>query len=168
MRHTLILLRHAKSEWPDGVADHDRPLTERGRRDAPRTGAWLVEHGRVPDRAAVSTALRTQETYELAAEAFPSSPEVELLDELYAASAGEMLEVVRKTPESVGTLMVVSHNPGTQLLALALADETHLELVTKVRSGYSTNTLTVLEFDGPWATLDPAAASIVAVESPRG
>jgi phosphohistidine phosphatase len=168
MRHTLILLRHAKSDWPDGVADHQRPLTARGRRDAPRTGAWLVENRRVPDRAAVSTALRTQETYELAAETLTTSPEVVLNDDLYAASAGELLEVIRETPESIGTLMVVSHNPGTQHLALALADETHPELVAKVHSRYPTNTLTVLEFDGTWATLDPAAASIVAVESPRG
>jgi len=168
MRHTLILLRHAKSDWPDGVADHDRPLTARGRRDAPRTGAWLVGNGRVPDRAAVSTAVRTRETYALAAEAFPDAPEVLFLDELYAASAGEMLEVVRGTPEGVGTLMVVSHNPGTQYLALALADDTHPDLVAKVHSGYPTNTLTVLEFDGTWATLDPAGASVVAVESPRG
>ncbi|WP_194918462.1 SixA phosphatase family protein [Catenulispora rubra] len=168
MRHTLILLRHAKSDWPDGVADHDRPLSARGRRDAPRTGAWLVDNDRVPDRAAVSTALRTQETYELAAEAFPAGPEVLLLDDLYAASAGEMLEVIRRTPEGIGTLMIVSHNPGTQYLALALADEANPELVTKVHARYPTNTLTVLEFDGVWATLDPAGASIVAVESPRG
>lgn len=168
MRHTLILLRHAKSDWPDGVADHDRPLAARGRRDAPRTGVWLVENDRVPDRAAVSTALRTQETYELVAEAFPASPEVLLTDDLYAASAGEMLEVIRRTPESVGTLIVVSHNPGTQYLALALADETHPDLVAKAHGGYPTNTLTVLEFDGVWAGLDPAGASIVAVESPRG
>lgn len=171
MRHTLILLRHAKSDWPDGVADHERPLTERGRRDAPRTGAWLVANGRVPDRAVVSTALRTRQTYELAAEAFPDGaegPEVLKKDDLYAASAGEMLEVIRETPESVGTLMIVSHNPGTQNLALALADETRPGLVTKVHERYPTNTVTVLEFDGAWATLDPAGASIVAVESPRG
>lgn len=168
MRHTLILLRHAKSDWPDGVADHERPLTKRGRSDAPHTGTWLVAEGRVPDRAAVSTARRTRETYALAAEAFTAEPEVLFLDELYGASAGEMLEVIRATPESVGTLLVVSHNPGTQHLALALADDTHPELVGRVHSGYPTNTATVLEFDGEWAALDPGEASIVAVESPRG
>jgi phosphohistidine phosphatase len=168
MRHTLILLRHAKSDWPDGVADHERPLNDRGRRDAPHTGEWLVAHGRVPDRAVVSTAVRTQQTYRLTAEAFPKAPEVLSKDELYAASAGEMLEVIRETPESIGTLMIVSHNPGTHYLALALADETHPDLVAKVHGGYPTNTFTVLEFDGTWATLDPAGASIVAVESPRG
>lgn len=166
--HTLILLRHAKSDWPDGVADHERPLTERGRRDAPRTGAWLVAEGRVPERAAVSTAVRTRQTYALAAEAFGTEPETVFLDELYGASPGDMLEVIRATPESVGTLLVVSHNPGTQHLAAILADESHPDLVARVHARYPTNTATVLEFDGEWATLDPGGASIVAVESPRG
>ncbi|GAA2026869.1 histidine phosphatase family protein [Catenulispora yoronensis] len=168
MRHTLILLRHAKSDWPDGVADHDRPLNKRGRGDAPHTGTWLVAEGRVPDRAAVSTAVRTRQTYALAAEAFAAEPEVVFLDELYGASPGEMLEVIRATPESVTTLLVVSHNPGTQHLALVLADDTNPELAGKVQAGYPTNTATVLEFDGEWAGLDPEGASIVAVESPRG
>jgi len=168
MRHTLILLRHAKSDWPDGVPDHERPLNPRGRRDAPQTGVWLVAEGLIPERAVVSTATRTRETYALAAEAFASEPEVIHLDELYAAAAGEMLEVIRATPESVGTLMVVSHNPGTQYLALALADDKNPELIDSVIARYPTNTATVLRFDGEWAALDPGAASIVAVESPRG
>jgi phosphohistidine phosphatase len=163
-----VLLRHAKSDWPDGVADHERPLTERGRRDAPRTGAWLAAAGRVPDRAAVSTAVRTRQTYALAAEAFRTEPETVFLDELYGASPGDMLEVIRATPEGVGTLLVVSHNPGTQHLAAILADESNPELVAQVHARYPTNTATVLEFDGDWATLDPGGASIVAVESPRG
>jgi phosphohistidine phosphatase len=168
MRHTLILLRHAKSDWPDGVADHKRPLNKRGRHDAPRAGEWLVAQDRVPDRALVSTAVRTRETYRLAAEAFTSGPEVFYKDELYGVSPGEMLEVIRETPESVGTLMVVSHNPGTQYLALALADATNPELVTRVHARYPTNTVTVLEFDGTWEALNPGDASMVAVESPRG
>jgi phosphohistidine phosphatase len=168
MRHTLILLRHAKSDWPEGVPDHERPLNPRGHRDAPQTGAWLVAEGWVPERAVVSTATRTRETYALAAEAFETEPEVIHLDELYAASPGEMLEVIRATPESVGTLMVVSHNPGTQYLALALADDTNPDLVGSVHARYPTNTATVLQFDGEWAALDPGGASIVAVASPRG
>ena len=168
MRHTLILQRHAKAAWPDGVPDHERPLAERGRNDAPVAGDWLVAQGRVPDRAVVSGAVRTRETYALTAQAFPTDPEVDYRDELYAASAGEMLEVIRTTPEAAGTLHVVAHNPGTHYLALALADDTNPELVTRVHAGYPTNTVTVLEFDGSWATLDPGTASIVAVESPRG
>jgi phosphohistidine phosphatase len=58
----LLLLRHAKSAWPDGVEDHDRPLAERGRRDAPRMGAYMADVGIEPNVALVSSARRTQET----------------------------------------------------------------------------------------------------------
>jgi phosphohistidine phosphatase len=171
MKHTLILLRHAKSDWSTGEGDHERPLNERGERDAPVTGAWLAATGRVPDRVACSTATRTRQTYGLAAEEFgteAAGPEVVYLDALYGASAGEMLEVIRAVPEDVRTLLVVGHNPGTQLLALALADDANPELVGRVHGGYPTNTATVLETDAPWATLDPGGAAIVDVHSGRG
>lgn len=71
----LLLLRHAKSAWPDGVADHDRPLADRGRRDAPRMGAYIAKAGLQPDFALVSSALRTQETWGLVAPEFkPPAP----------------------------------------------------------------------------------------------
>jgi phosphohistidine phosphatase len=168
MKRTLILLRHAKSDWSAGGSDHERPLNERGERDAPLTGQWLAAIGRVPDYVACSTARRTRETYALVAEAFDGSPTVVFPDELYGASAGEMLEVIRAVPAEVGTLLVVSHNPGTHGLASVLADETNPELVQRVRSGYPTNTATVLETDSEWAALDPGGASIVAVNSGRG
>src|SRR6266851_4698449 len=56
----LVLLRHAKSAWPD-VADHERPLARRGRRDAPVAGRWLRAAGRAPDRVICSTARRARE-----------------------------------------------------------------------------------------------------------
>ena len=61
----LVLLRHAKSEWPD-VADHERPLAKRGRRDAPVVGRWLAESGYAPDAVVCSTARRARETWTLA------------------------------------------------------------------------------------------------------
>ena len=60
----LVLLRHAKSEWPD-LADHDRPLAKRGRRDAPVVGRWLGASGYAPDAVVCSTARRARETWEL-------------------------------------------------------------------------------------------------------
>lgn len=166
--HHLILLRHAKSDWPTGVPDHERPLNERGERDAPCTGDWLVSAGRVPDLVVCSTATRTRQTYALVAGAFEAEPEVVYTDDLYGASAGEMLEVVRAVPESVGTLLVVAHNPGTQQLALALADDSHKELVARIYNRYPTNTATVLETAAPWAVLDPGGAAVVDLASPRG
>jgi phosphohistidine phosphatase len=64
MTRRLILLRHAKSDWPD-VPDRDRPLAKRGRRDAPRIGRWLHDHGYLPDVVICSPARRTEQTWEL-------------------------------------------------------------------------------------------------------
>src|ERR1700744_5253650 len=60
----LVLLRHAKSDWPD-MADHDRPLAKRGRRDAPGVGRWLGGSGYAPAAVVGSTARRARETWEL-------------------------------------------------------------------------------------------------------
>ncbi|MEE3099475.1 MAG: histidine phosphatase family protein, partial [Pseudomonadota bacterium] len=62
--HRLVLMRHAKSDWGDpGLGDHDRPLNDRGRRAAPRMGAWLAAQGAFPDAALLSSARRVQETW---------------------------------------------------------------------------------------------------------
>jgi phosphohistidine phosphatase len=79
-----------------------------------------------------------------------------------------MLEVVRAVPENVGTLLVVGHNPGTQQLALALADDSHKELVARIYNRYPTNTATILETGSTWAVLDPGGAAVVDLASPRG
>lgn len=62
-----VVLRHAKSAWPTGVADHERPLAPRGRRDAPAAGRALAESDCLPDLALCSTAVRARQTWELAA-----------------------------------------------------------------------------------------------------
>ncbi|HXT88463.1 MAG TPA: histidine phosphatase family protein, partial [Trebonia sp.] len=73
----LLLLRHAKSDWPD-VADHERPLAKRGRRDAPVVGRWLRTSGYLPDAVICSTAARARQTWELVSAELPSAapPEV--------------------------------------------------------------------------------------------
>ena len=61
---SLLLLRHAKSAWPDGVADLERPLARRGERAAELVGRFLADHGLVPDRVVSSPARRAAETAE--------------------------------------------------------------------------------------------------------
>jgi phosphohistidine phosphatase len=68
-----MLLRHAKSDWPD-VPDRERPLAKRGRRDAPRIGRWLRDHGYRPDAVVCSVARRTRQTWELVAPKLGGSP----------------------------------------------------------------------------------------------
>ena len=82
----LILLRHAKSAWPD-VPDHDRPLAPRGHRDAPAAGRWLRKSGDIPDRVVCSTARRARETWELAGEKLRAEPEVVFEPRVYGTGS---------------------------------------------------------------------------------
>ena len=116
----LILLRHAKSDWPD-VPDRDRPLAKRGRRDAPRIGRWLHEHGYQPDVVVVSAATRTRQTWDLVAPELGGSPAVHFEPRAYAASALTLLYLAQELPARYRTALLIAHNPGLSELAASLA-----------------------------------------------
>jgi phosphohistidine phosphatase len=108
---TLLLARHAKSEWGiHGLSDHDRPLNGRGRRDAPEMAGSLANDGVPLQRIVSSTATRARAT----ADAYASAFELEVLEEpaLYAASARTILEVAAALPDDADVAMLVGHNPG--------------------------------------------------------
>ena len=113
----LILMRHGKSAYPGGVADHDRPLSERGLRSAALMGGWLRRNGWAPDVALVSTALRAQQTW--AGTGLTAA--ARSLPELYHADPDTMLRAARRT--GAGCAMIVGHNPGMAALAGELVDE---------------------------------------------
>jgi phosphohistidine phosphatase len=120
MTRRLILLRHAKSDWPD-VPDRDRPLAKRGRRDAPRIGRWLDEHGYQPDVVVVSDAARTRQTWDLVAPELGGSPAVHFEPRAYAASALTLLYLAQELPARYRTALLIGHNPGLSELATSLA-----------------------------------------------
>lgn len=104
----LILTRHAKSSWDDPLQeDHDRVLNERGRQAAPAIGAWLQEHGYLPDEVFCSTAARTRETLTRL-----GLPEVEtdFVRRLYHASSDTMMDVLKSATGE--TVLMIGHNPG--------------------------------------------------------
>jgi len=112
---TLLILRHAKSSWDiPALADHDRPLNKRGRRDAPRMGALLRDQGLVPDIILSSTAKRARATAELAGEAAGYSGPISLTSKLYLAAPEDYIAVLRNLPAEIETAMVVGHNPGLE------------------------------------------------------
>lgn len=118
---TLLILRHAKSSWDDpGLRDHDRPLSGRGRRDAPRMGRLLVEEDLVPDHILSSTAVRALTTAELAAGAFAADVEIDACRELYLASPHTYVEEVEVRAGDHDRVMVVGHNPGITALVTLL------------------------------------------------
>ncbi len=117
---TLLLARHAKSDWGDpSVRDHDRPLNARGTRDAPAMARRLLAEGVRVQHIVASTALRARTTADEYAAVF----RMEVADEpaLYAASARTILSVAAALPDDVDVAMLVGHNPG---MADAVADLT--------------------------------------------
>ncbi|MFE2041199.1 SixA phosphatase family protein [Streptomyces sp. NPDC059477] len=165
----LIILRHAKSAWPTGVPDHDRPLAPRGRRDAPAAGRALAEADCLPDLALCSTAVRARQTWELASAQWGTPPPVHHDPRVYAAEVPDLLHVVRETRPRVETLLLVGHNPGLEELILDLAGDGMDDTLERVRVKFPTSAIAILTWYGPtWEALVPGAALLTAVTVPRG
>lgn len=165
----LVVLRHAKSARPEGVADHERPLAPRGRADAPAAGRALAEAGCLPDLALCSTAVRARRTWELAAAQWDTSPPVRHDPRLYAAGVPELLAVVREVPAEAGTLLLIGHNPGLEDLVLTLAGDGLDDTLDRVREKFPTSAVAVLSWHGAdWRDLAPGAALLTSVTVPRG
>ncbi|GAA5196718.1 SixA phosphatase family protein [Microbacterium jejuense] len=116
----LALVRHAKSDWGDpGLDDHDRPLNDRGMRDAPAMAGRLAASGFRPAVILSSTALRARTT----AEAFAAElgVAVSLDPELYGAPAGALLAAAAAT--RAASVLVVAHDPGMTALAGRLSGD---------------------------------------------
>jgi len=164
---TLVLLRHAKSAWPD-VPDRDRPLAPRGRRAAPVMGHWLAGAGYIPDRVVCSTALRARQTWQLAQPVFGSVPVAVFDDRVYAASQAQLLDLIRRTPAATRTLLIVGHDPGVPELARTLAAAgAEAVLLDRMRAKFPTAAVAVLECTGDWDQLVPERARLACFVTPR-
>jgi phosphohistidine phosphatase len=121
---TLLVARHAKSSWADpGMSDHDRPLNERGKEDAPRMGRFLKDQGLVPDLIISSTAKRARKTASKVAKACGYPGEVELAGSLYLGHPSDYLQVLQQLDDEYPCVMVVGHNPGLEACVEDLTGE---------------------------------------------
>jgi phosphohistidine phosphatase len=154
---TLVLLRHAKSDWSGGEPDLLRPLAARGRRQAPEAGRWLASHLDGLDLAVVSPATRARETWDLVAAELATVPPVRIEERAYAADEEDLLGLVRALDPDLAAVVLVAHNPGLEDLASLLAAEW---------VAMKTSALVVLSFPGPWADVGQRAATLVASGRP--
>ncbi|MGZ4602269.1 MAG: SixA phosphatase family protein [Kineosporiaceae bacterium] len=168
MSRRLVVVRHAKSDWPAGVADHDRPVARRGGRDAGAVGRWLSEHDSRPDLVWCSTARRTRETWERVLAELGSSPEVRFDDRVYAASVDSLLAVLRETPSKTRCVLLLGHNPGVQDLVLTLAERGSDDVRALAAAKFPTSGLAVLDVEGRWDDLAPGRAVLSEFAVPRG
>ena len=153
---TLYVLRHAKSDWANAaLSDFDRPLAPRGERAVDVLADHVRDAGIKPELVLSSPARRARQTVE----AVLPEAEITFDDELYGASAFELIVRLRRVDAPVSSVMVVGHNPGLHDLVEVLTDAA----IDK----YPTGALATLVVSCPWADLDAAVARLESLIRPR-
>jgi phosphohistidine phosphatase len=166
---TLLLLRHAKSDYPPGVPDHERPLAPRGIREAALAGDWLRAHAPAVDAVLCSTATRTRETLERTRIDAP----VEFVDRLYESTPGTVIDEINRVPirfdVDVSTLLVIGHEPTMSALSLGLAtdDGSNDAAAGRILTKYPTSAIAVLRTSQSWDQLALNGAALITFHVPR-
>lgn len=167
-------MRHAKSDYPIGVSDHDRPLAPRGEREAGLAGDWLRSGGAGAiepsiDSVLCSTATRTRQTLARTGIDAPT----EFLDRIYGATPGAIIDEINRVgtyfDADVRTLLVVGHEPAMSQLALGLAatDGSNPAAIDGIMTKYPTSAMAVLQVAGPWSGLELGSAALTTFHVPR-
>ncbi len=162
---TLLLLRHAKSDYPVGVSDHERPLASRGKREAELAGDWLRTHTPAVDAVLCSTATRTRQTLERARIEAP----VSYVDRLYDATPAAVIDEINRVHPDVETLLVIGHEPAMSSVALGLAtpDGSNTNAAEHLSTKFPTSAIAVLRTAHPWDRLTLSSAALVTFHVPR-
>lgn len=114
---TLLLMRHAKSSWKDeNLSDFDRPLNGRGRKAAEAIGRYIKKQGIVPDLVLSSPAVRARETTSIVSTTARLRADLRYDERIYEADPERLIEVISQIEESVGSALLVGHNPAIEEL----------------------------------------------------
>jgi phosphohistidine phosphatase len=168
VRRRLVLLRHAKSDWPKDVADQDRPLAARGVADATATGPVLAGIG-TPDVVVCSPALRTRQTWQLVSQALSAPPSPRFEQIVYGASVPELIDLVRSVAAEAGTVLVVGHEPTMSATASTLAGPgSAAPDLARLQAKYPTSGLSVFRLESDWSALGAGQAVLERFLVPRG
>lgn len=165
----LCLLRHAKSDWSDPASDDfSRPLNARGEVTADFMAGYIAQSPYRPNLVLCSTAKRASQTCAPLAASLGNVP-VTYVDALYHAMPDALLALVHDAPDDAETLLVVAHNPGLVLLAMALARDPEDEIALAVANGVPTGGFIVFEFPEAlsWRDIAEGQAETVFFGRPR-
>ena len=154
---TLIVLRHAKAAGGLGLPDADRPLTERGRRDAEAAGRHLRDHGPTPGLVLCSPATRTRQT--LSELGLGAESKVSYEPQIYQNDVDLLFGLIRATAEEVESLLLIGHNPSLHQLVIDLgaAEVDH----------FPTSACAILTVDGALAGLAPGGGALTSYWTPK-
>jgi phosphohistidine phosphatase len=158
-QRTLVLLRHAKSAYPDGVADHERPLAPRGEKEAGLAGGWLRANLPPIDLVLCSTAIRARQTLARSGVEAPAR----YVERLYGATPGMVIDEINGVADEVTSLLVVGHEPTMSSVAVGLAgaEGTNADAVEAISTKFPTSAVAVLRVAGGWKELTPGGAALV-------
>ena len=158
---TLFLIRHAKSSWDDtALPDKDRPLANRGRRDAPKMGRRLAKREVKPDLILSSPARRALTTAEIIAKKLDYKlKNIVVDDRLYAGAVHGLLDVIHKLGDKQERVMLFGHNPELTELAHRLSSKiTHMPTCAVAEFKFNANS---------WSSIDKAKLAKVALDYPK-
>jgi phosphohistidine phosphatase len=167
MSRELLILRHAKSDWDSAAArDFDRPLAKRGKRDAPRVGAWLYREGLVPDLILSSPAERARATtLKVCKHLDINKQQIHWDKTIYEANLERLLTVLAKCQDAVAMVMLVGHNPGLESLLRYLTDN-DFEPPADGKL-LPTAALARLELPADWSRLERGCANLLSITRPK-
>jgi phosphohistidine phosphatase len=156
----LLILRHAKSSWDDAsLRDFERPLNERGERDAPYMGKALAERGMRPEMIVCSPAARAKRTAELVKESAGWSAPLKFDERIYEASPQTLFLIVTELGNEVSTCVLAGHNPGMEGI---------IKLLTGTSTEMPTASVAIIEFDeGSWSEIEPGNGRLAEVLRPK-
>ncbi len=158
---TLLVMRHAKSDWGAAFGDdHERPLARRGVKAARRMGRFIAEAGVAPELVISSTAVRALTTAKLAAEAGDWGCPIVITEDFYASDAASVLERVGETEAGVERLLIAGHEPTSSALVRWLIGGGRVRMPTAA--------VACLDLPhGDWIDLAPATCELRWLVTPR-
>ena len=158
----LVILRHSEAE-PFAAEDHQRRLTERGRRVSVADGEWLATRGIVPTHAFVSSAVRAQETWAGVSEGSGSVAVPRIEDTAYTADTDTAVDLLRTAPTDARMVIFVGHNPTAASLVHHLDDgDPAPDAFRALARSFPPGALAVLEVAVPWSELGVATGHLAA------
>jgi phosphohistidine phosphatase len=165
----LVVVRHAKSDWGTGQPDIERPLNDRGRRDAAAAGRWLRDRGLAVDAAVISPSRRTRQTWALLAEAAQLTVDPAVDRAIYLGSAVDLAGALMAVPTASRCSVLVGHAPGCpDLVEWLTGGQGDSSAVAAMREKFPTAGAAVVGLDGGWSDMTAGAGRLLEFAVCRG
>jgi phosphohistidine phosphatase len=164
----LYILRHGKSDYPEGVKDHERPLNKRGQRSSFLIGKYLKLNQINPDVILSSDSLRTTQTIQNATTEAGITTKINYNGVLYLATPGEMLKELSKLKDDVQSVLLVCHNPGAEMLTAILARDGNKMALNNYKRNFPTCGIASIKLNAEsWGKLDVGSGYLEEFATPK-